>query len=84
LLNENCISEKNIEDDITDWQTYRNEEYRFEVKYPDEWIVENNFLYSPEMYNAREGGLYSLQYLSLENTLIQIPPEQVHFSLLYR
>lgn len=25
------------EDDIADWETYRNEEYGFEIKYPDDW-----------------------------------------------
>jgi len=27
---------------------------------PSGWVIENNFIYSPEMYNAREGGPYSL------------------------
>jgi len=28
-----------IEDKIADWSTYRNEEYGFEIKYPNDWLV---------------------------------------------
>lgn len=42
-LNEFTIKEKKI-DETTDWKTYRNEEYGYEVKYPMEW--EKYFLIS--------------------------------------
>jgi len=28
------------QDETTDWQTYRNEEYNYEVKYPSDWVFE--------------------------------------------
>ena len=28
-----------LADDISDWKTYRNEEYGFEIKYPEDWGV---------------------------------------------
>ncbi len=54
----NCPEDCGEKSDTSNWQIYRNEE--FEVKYPTNWIVESNIFYSPETYNAREGGLYTL------------------------
>ncbi|MCK5123274.1 MAG: hypothetical protein KAQ87_03970 [Candidatus Pacebacteria bacterium] len=33
---------KKIATDISDWQTYRNEEFGFEMKYPEEWKEDKN------------------------------------------
>ena len=35
------IDEKEETEEISDWKTYRNEEYGFEVKYPKEWSTTN-------------------------------------------
>ncbi len=35
-----CVKENNVID-ISAWNTYRNEEYGFEVKYPEHWSVVN-------------------------------------------
>src|SRR3989344_2349339 len=43
-----------------DWKTYNNTSKGYSIKYPSTWKEESGFLYSPEMYNAREGGPYSL------------------------
>ena len=29
-----------VEDETANWKTYRNEEYGFEIKYPEEWYIE--------------------------------------------
>lgn len=34
--------EPSMDVDTSNWKTYRNEEYRFELKYPEEWAVKEN------------------------------------------
>jgi len=44
----------------------------FKTSYiPDGWVIEEDFFYSPEMYNAREGGPYSL-YISINEKFTSI------------
>lgn len=41
----NCL--KDCKDETKDWRTYRNEELKYEMKYPKDWTVkENNYLHS--------------------------------------
>ncbi len=46
---EMIIPEKPI-DETADWNTYTNEEYRFEIKYPKDWMYEQNvFSLKPDL-----------------------------------
>ena len=59
-MKETTLDDKTVEpidetkDEIADWQTYRNEEYGFEVKYPENWSVVIR-------------GNYQVHFLDIEN-----------------
>lgn len=40
--------------DTTDWKTYKDEKYRFEIKYPKEWVVRSH---KDKGYEFEDGGI---------------------------
>jgi len=47
---------ENVKDATDDWKTYRNEEYGFEIKYPEEWVTR-------EEKEDATGSSYKKQYI---------------------
>lgn len=41
-----------IEDETTDWKTYRSEEYGYQIKYPKDWILYKNILGAFDIYKS--------------------------------
>jgi len=55
------VDNQNINQVISDTSNQKTPATYLTASYlPTDWIIENNTYYSPEMYNMREGGPYSL------------------------
>jgi hypothetical protein len=50
--------EKVVEEETADWKTYRNEEYGFEIKYPEDWEIYQGPM-APKPVIAFEGVKYA-------------------------
>src|SRR4030042_1906913 len=47
ISEEEEISKNEIsKDETSDWKTYTNEEYGFEIKYPEDFIVDEKYIYN--------------------------------------
>jgi hypothetical protein len=71
------ISPSKVEDETTNWKTYRNEEYGFEIKYPEDWITTGESPYTGVGEIRALVRFYPEIYHEIETTSFHIAPVDV-------
>ncbi len=64
------MPEKIVKDETANWKTYRNEEYGFELNYPDDWQVEDekSFYSMPfVIFRFKPGCMFTIEVLPKEH-----------------
>ncbi|MFC1638011.1 PsbP-related protein [Patescibacteria group bacterium] len=56
---DNQVENRDVFEDISDWQTYENEKYRFSVKYPKSWSYK---VYKPDNVTGDAFGEYGVYF----------------------
>ncbi len=52
------LTEEDMNLNISDWQTYRNEEFGFEVKYPSDWFIKQDISEVNPLLNIKKDNKY--------------------------
>jgi len=59
-------SEEIVQNETANWQTYRNDEFGFELKYPQGWVVRDRELYDPLCDSSYRAGIECSVWFVLE------------------
>lgn len=74
---EKSTTTKSSKDETADWKTYRNDSYRFQFKYPDNWLTfsENKEKYSIIAYSRRDFEIEKKYKIAPVYSFLECPPD---------